>query len=214
MSGRIAEATAENIRRAAETVASGGLAVVPTETVYGVAADAGNSAAMERLYALKGRPAGKPVARMVYGAEALEGAGVEATEAARRLARRFWPGALTLVLPVAGGGLDPSRLGKFLVECLILNALFAGVSPAPKQGPQNAVLRIAPVSRIAAAAPFFTTSMNIGVEAGYTLSVNLSFPIKWPLRISAAAQMFSNPPPAQPAIIPCSTMNLPSLILS
>lgn len=102
--GGIAAATPENIRRAAEAVAAGGLAVVPTETVYGVAADAGNPAAMERLYALKGRPAGKPVARMVCGAEALDGAGVEVSETARRLARRFWPGPLTLVLPLAGGG--------------------------------------------------------------------------------------------------------------
>ena len=52
------------------------------------------------------------------------------------------------------------------MECRILKALFAGVSPAPKQGPQNAVFNIAPDSRIAYAAPFFTTSMKIGVDAG------------------------------------------------
>lgn len=82
------------------------------------------------------------------------------------------------------------------------NALFAGVSPAPKQGPQNAVLTIAPVSIRSARRPFLASSIYIGVLAGYTLNVNSSAPIEWPLNMSAAAQIFSNPPPAQPAIIP------------
>ena len=55
--------------------------------------------------------------------------------------------------------LEPSRFGKFLVEWRMENALFAGVSPAPKHGPQNAVLTIAPVSIRDATAPFFTNSM-------------------------------------------------------
>ena len=55
--------------------------------------------------------------------------------------------------------LEPSRFGKFLVECRMENALLAGVSPAPKHGPQNAVLTIAPVSINFATAPFFTSSM-------------------------------------------------------
>ena len=53
----------------------------------------------------------------------------------------------------------PSLLGKLRVEWRILNALLAGVSPAPKQGPQKAVFMTAPVSRIVAAQPFFTSSM-------------------------------------------------------
>ena len=72
---------------------------------------------------------------------------------------------------------EPSRLGKFLVEWRILNAWFAGVSPAPKQGPQNAVLSTAPVSISAAAQPFFTNSIYTGMEAGYTLKVKPSEPI-------------------------------------
>ena len=92
--------------------------------------------------------------------------------------------------------------------------MLAGVSPAPKQGPQNAVLSTAPVCIILAAQPFLIISIYTGIEAGYTLNVNAPFPIYLPSRISAAAQMFSNPPPAQPAIIPCSTTNLPSFTLS
>ena len=76
------------------------------------------------------------------------------------------------------------------------------MSPAPKHGPQNAVFITAPDSIIDAAAPFFISSMYTGIEAGYTLSVNSSAPMLFPSRISAAAQIFSNPPPAQPAMIP------------
>ena len=61
---------------------------------------------------------------------------------------------------------EPSLFGKFLVECLIESALFAGVSPAPKQGPQNAVLIIAPVFMISAARPLLTSSIITGILAG------------------------------------------------
>ena len=54
---------------------------------------------------------------------------------------------------------EPSRFGKLRVECLIENALFAGVSPAPKHGPQKAVLSTAPVSIILAAHPFLISSI-------------------------------------------------------
>jgi len=87
------------------------------------------------------------------------------------------------------------------------------VSPAPKQGPQNAVFTIAPVSIRSASLPFLASSIYIGVLAGYTLNVNSSAPIECPLNISAAAHIFSNPPPAHPAMIPWSTYSLPSLIL-
>ena len=60
----------------------------------------------------------------------------------------------------------PSLFGKFLVECLILNALFDGVSPAPKQGPQNAVFITPPAPIIEAAAPFLINSMYTGIDAG------------------------------------------------
>ena len=94
------------------------------------------------------------------------------------------------------------------------NALLAGVSPAPKQGPQNAVLTIDPVSMRSARTPFLASCIYIGVLAGYTESVNSSAPMLLPLSISAASQIFSYPPPAHPAIIPCSTYSLPSLTLS
>lgn len=91
--------TDDAIREAARLVRDGQLVIIPTETVYGVAALATSPASMERLYAAKGRPPAKPVARMLPGADALAAAlGTGVPPAAQRLAAAFWPGPLTLVL--------------------------------------------------------------------------------------------------------------------
>jgi len=87
-------ATAE----AARVLAAGGLVAFPTETVYGLGADAGNGEAVARLYAAKGRPAFNPLIAHVRDlAAAREIAVLDA--AAEALAQAFWPGPLTLVLP-------------------------------------------------------------------------------------------------------------------
>ena len=89
--------TAE-IRKAAEILRAGGLVAFPTETVYGLGADASNAEAVARLYAAKRRPAGHPViVHFADTARAFEWAR-EVPEAAGKLARRFWPGPLTLIL--------------------------------------------------------------------------------------------------------------------
>jgi L-threonylcarbamoyladenylate synthase len=89
--------TAE-VRRAAEILRAGGLVAFPTETVYGLGADASNAKAVERLYAVKGRPADHPV---IIHLDSLERALAWAREVppeARTLAEHFWPGPLTLIL--------------------------------------------------------------------------------------------------------------------
>ena len=111
-------------------------------------------------------------------------------------------------------GFDPSRLGKLRVEWRILRPLFGGTSPAPKHGPQKAVLIVAPAAIRSAIAPFFTRLINVGWLDGYTLSAYSPLPIVWPRKISAASQILSYVPPAQPAITPCCTWSLPFLILS
>jgi L-threonylcarbamoyladenylate synthase len=86
------------VRRAAEVLRAGGLVAFPTETVYGLGADASSAEAVARLYAAKGRPAGHPV--IVHFAT-VEGAFAFAREVpaeARKLAEQFWPGPLTMVL--------------------------------------------------------------------------------------------------------------------
>jgi L-threonylcarbamoyladenylate synthase len=86
------------VRRAAEILKRGGLVAFPTETVYGLGADAANEKAVARLYAVKGRPADHPViVHFASAAQAFAWAR-EVPEAARRLAARFWPGPLTLIL--------------------------------------------------------------------------------------------------------------------
>ena len=86
------------IRRAAEILRAGGLVAFPTETVYGLGADASSAAAVARMYAAKGRPAGHPViVHFADSGRAFEWAR-EVPEAARKLAARFWPGPLTLIL--------------------------------------------------------------------------------------------------------------------
>jgi L-threonylcarbamoyladenylate synthase len=87
----------KEVRRAAEILRAGGLVAFPTETVYGLGADASSEQAMRRLYAVKGRPADHPV--IVHFASASEAfTWGEATKAAKLLAERFWPGPLTLIL--------------------------------------------------------------------------------------------------------------------
>lgn len=93
---------AEAIAEAARLIAAGALVAMPTETVYGLAADAGNGEAVARIYQAKGRPAFNPLIVHVSGvAQASEIA--EFGEEARALAAAHWPGPLTLVLPLCAG---------------------------------------------------------------------------------------------------------------
>ncbi|MFE8584917.1 L-threonylcarbamoyladenylate synthase [Sphingomonas sp. NCPPB 2930] len=90
------------IRAAATVIAAGGIVAVPTETVYGLAADATDAAAVARIYAAKGRPSFNPLIVHVAdlaAAQALADFDAEALA----LAEAFWPGPLTLVRPVRAG---------------------------------------------------------------------------------------------------------------
>ena len=82
---------------AGRTLAAGGLVAFPTETVYGLGADATNATAIARLYAAKGRPAFNPLIAHVTSLAAAQ-ALAEFDDAAKKLAAAFWPGPLTLVL--------------------------------------------------------------------------------------------------------------------
>ena len=90
------------VREAARLLARGGLVAFPTETVYGLGADATNAAAIARLYQAKGRPAFNPLISHVGDLEAAGRIG-RFNETAALLAQAFWPGPLTLVLPKAAG---------------------------------------------------------------------------------------------------------------
>ncbi len=99
---RVAKADAAAAADAARVLAAGGLVAFPTETVYGLGADATNGQAVARLYEAKGRPAFNPLIAHVLDLAAARRLARFDAEAAR-LAEAFWPGPLTLVLPKAAG---------------------------------------------------------------------------------------------------------------
>jgi L-threonylcarbamoyladenylate synthase len=95
---RVLPPTPANLRRVAAGLRGGGLAAVPTETVYGLAANALDARACVKIFRAKRRPAHDPLIVHVPDLAAAEKI-AEFNDAARKLARRFWPGPLTLVLP-------------------------------------------------------------------------------------------------------------------
>ena len=95
---RVLRADQASIEAAAACLKAGGLVAFPTETVYGLGADAGNGEAVARLYAAKGRPAFNPLIAHVADIAAARRIAVFDRDS-ERLAQAFWPGPLTLVLP-------------------------------------------------------------------------------------------------------------------
>ena len=97
----------EALEKAAKLILAGNPVAVPTETVYGLAADAENGEAVARIYEIKGRPRFNPLIVHVDGMEMAERIGAF-DPLSRLLAERFWPGPLTLVLPLKeGAGIHP-----------------------------------------------------------------------------------------------------------
>src|SRR5512142_1344955 len=133
------------IPRAQEILSAGGLVAFPTDTVYGVAAGLFNSQGIDRLYEAKARSANKAIAVLIAEVDQLNRLTPGFTPSARRLADRFWPGALTLVIPK-----DAS--------------LPANLSPLPTVGvrmPDHAFAR----ALMGAAGPLATSSANISGES-------------------------------------------------
>jgi len=91
--------TASVIKTAAESLINGNLVAFPTETVYGLGADANNKDAVSRVYTVKGRPVGHPLIVHISSTEYLDKWAREIPEYAIKLAKAFWPGPMTLILP-------------------------------------------------------------------------------------------------------------------
>jgi L-threonylcarbamoyladenylate synthase len=102
MQTRVLHFTAEAVAEAARLILAGEPVAVPTETVYGLAADATNAEAVARIYGAKGRPSFNPLIVHVPDLAAAEKIG-EFGPQARDLAERHWPGPLTLVVPLREG---------------------------------------------------------------------------------------------------------------
>ena len=97
-------ATPEGLAAAAALLDSGGLTAFPTDTVYGIGCRAGNAEALARIFAAKRRPAEKQVPILASSLEQAAALGYRVDDRVRRLAARWWPGPLTIVLRVEHGG--------------------------------------------------------------------------------------------------------------
>jgi L-threonylcarbamoyladenylate synthase len=107
---RIYRGTPGNLEVLARQLRAGRLVAVPTETVYGLAADATSAAACRRIFAAKGRPATDPLIVHIASLRDLARVAV-ANPAALKLARRFWPGPLTIILPKTAAIPDAATAG-------------------------------------------------------------------------------------------------------
>lgn len=146
-----ARPAASAMARAAAILRDGGLVAFPTETVYGLGANALDAEAVARIFAAKGRPSFNPLIVHVASAEAARDLVAAWPEAATRLASRFWPGPLTLVLPklpiipaIVTAGLDTVavRVPRHPVALALLRAAELPVA-APSA---NRFTRVSPTS--------------------------------------------------------------------
>jgi L-threonylcarbamoyladenylate synthase len=94
----ISNCTADAIRDAALALKAGHLVAFPTETVYGLGADARNPGAIKRIYEVKGRPTDHPLIVHISSLNQLDKWAIDIPEYAIKLARKFWPGPMTLIL--------------------------------------------------------------------------------------------------------------------
>jgi L-threonylcarbamoyladenylate synthase len=124
---RVLTAGAQASEDAARVLAAGGLVAFPTETVYGLGADATNGQAVARLYAAKGRPRFNPLIAHVLDLTAARRLAAF-NAAAERLAEKFWPGPLTLVLPKAA-------------DCPVADLATAGLGTIALRVPAHSVAR-------------------------------------------------------------------------
>ncbi|MDX2019819.1 MAG: L-threonylcarbamoyladenylate synthase [Deltaproteobacteria bacterium] len=129
--------TPQNIARAAETLRAGGLVAMPTETVYGLAADATQPAAVARVFAAKGRPSTHPLIVHLSDLDQVHTWAINLSNVAQAFMRAFWPGPLTVIvrrhpntLTAVTGGLDTValRVPKHPVALGLIRALGTGVA--------------------------------------------------------------------------------------
>ncbi|HEX6831179.1 MAG TPA: L-threonylcarbamoyladenylate synthase [Methyloceanibacter sp.] len=155
----IVAATKESIDRAAKALAKGEIVAFPTETVYGLGANALNAAAVAKVFAAKDRPRFNPLIVHVLGEEEAE-AYAAVNDTARKLIHAFWPGPLSLVLPRKSG-------------CAIADLVSAGLDTIALRAPSHPVARaLLEAARLPIAAPSANRSGRVSpttaahVEAG------------------------------------------------
>ncbi len=150
--------SAEALNKAADILRGGGLVAVPTETVYGLAADATNADAVARIYKAKGRPSANPLICHVADIEMALRFGL-LNETALRLAEAFWPGPLTLVVP--GGSVQTAP------------AVRAGLATIALRHPIGAMAQLSALLGKPIAAPSANTSGRLSPTRAQHVAADL-----------------------------------------
>jgi L-threonylcarbamoyladenylate synthase len=166
----ISNCTASAIKDAATALINGDLVAFPTETVYGLGADAANENAVNKIYKAKGRPADHPVIVHISNINLLDKWAKEIPEYAIKLARAFWPGPMTLILPRTHLAKDFITGGQNNVGIRIPNQVLglALISEFEKQGGFGVAAPSA--NRFGAVSP--TTAQAVEAELGEYLGAN------------------------------------------
>ena len=166
----ISNCTASAIKDAATALINGDLVAFPTETVYGLGADAANENAVNKIYKAKGRPADHPVIVHISNINLLDKWAKEIPEYAIKLARSFWPGPMTLILPRTHLAKDFITGGQNNVGIRIPNQVvgLALISEFEKQGGLGVAAPSA--NRFGAVSP--TTAQAVEAELGEYLGAN------------------------------------------
>ncbi|MGD0639209.1 MAG: L-threonylcarbamoyladenylate synthase [Roseiarcus sp.] len=163
---RITPADAASVAEAAACLRAGGLVAMPTETVYGLAADATSDAAVTAIYAAKGRPVFNPlIAHFADQASAEREAVFD--ENAKKLARAFWPGPLTLVAPVSA-------------TCRVSLLARAGLDSLALRAPAHPVARaLIEAAGVPLAAPSANRSGRVSPTTAEHVAADLNGRIDW-----------------------------------
>lgn len=136
------------VKRTARVIRAGGVAAIPTDTLYGLAADPFRAAAVRKLFRIKRRPETMPILLLIDGLQRMEALVEQPPAAFRLLAARFWPGPLTMILPAKPG---------------VPEAVTAGSGTVAVRLPRSALIRS--LVRFSGC-PLTGTSANLSGRAG------------------------------------------------
>ncbi len=160
------------IQRAKAVLLRGGLVACPTESFYGLAVDAGNEAAIGKLFSLKKRPAERPVLILIPSTESLTRYVTHIPTVALNLIRKFWPGGLTLVFeaskkisPLLTGG--TGNIGVRLSNHPVATAL-AWAIEGPVTGTSANISGVPPCRHAEEVMEFFGETIDLIIDGGET----------------------------------------------
>lgn len=162
---RLLTSTSQDIERAAAALRAGQLVAFPTETVYGLGANALDAAAVARIFAAKGRPAGNPLIVHVHGIDQARMLAAGWTVQADQLSKRFWPGPLTVVLPKA--------------SCVPANVTAGGETVAIRMPAHDVARRLLLAAGVPIAAPSANRSMHISPTTAQHVLADLDGQVDW-----------------------------------